>query len=234
LHGNPSLFMDSGLSGYIRNLKLQRRYLSKIERLTDDAFVLTIEEKYDFLPGQVLAISIDRSISPRLYSICSGNQENQLEILFNIKAGGMLTPALSKLKPGDELLVSNPFGSFLGDNQPAWWIAAGTGIAPYRSMIRSGLGKHNMLIHGSRTTDGFFFESEFMSLFGDHYVRCCSQETKDGVYPGRLTQWLRGQHLIPPALRYYLCGSAEMVVEVRDILISRGVGIENIMSEIYF
>jgi ferredoxin--NADP+ reductase len=35
-------------------------------------------------------------------------------------------------------------------------------------------------------------------------------------------------------VNYYLCGKALMVVEVRDLLISRGIPFENILSEIYF
>ena len=34
--------------------------------------------------------------------------------------------------------------------------------------------------------------------------------------------------------KYYLCGSAEMVVETRDILLSRGGPVTNINSEIDF
>ena len=33
---------------------------------------------------------------------------------------------------------------------------------------------------------------------------------------------------------YYLCGSADMVVEVRDILIGKGIPFGHIISEIYF
>jgi ferredoxin--NADP+ reductase len=34
--------------------------------------------------------------------------------------------------------------------------------------------------------------------------------------------------------KYYLCGSAEMVVESREILISKGIPFNNIVAEIYF
>ena len=37
-----------------------------------------------------------------------------------------------------------------------------------------------------------------------------------------------------PCLKYYLCGSAEMVVEIRDILIEKGIPFDRIISEIYF
>jgi NAD(P)H-flavin reductase len=45
--------------------------------------------------------------------------------------------------------------------------------------------------------------------------------------------WLRS-HELPAGHRYLLCGSARMVVEVRDLLIARGVPFEDIVAEIYF
>ena len=34
--------------------------------------------------------------------------------------------------------------------------------------------------------------------------------------------------------KYYLCGSAEMVVECREILLGKGIAFSNIVAEIYF
>jgi len=39
---------------------------------------------------------------------------------------------------------------------------------------------------------------------------------------------------LPEDQKYYLCGSAEMVVECREILISKGIAFSNIVAEIYF
>ena len=227
--------MDSHYTGAGKQRPLWPVQVSSIRETGRDVFVLSFPGQQPFLPGQVLAVTLDRAIPPRLFSICSGRGEPDVSILFNIKHGGLLSPRLATLKAGDRLLVSEPFGTFTGDNQPAWWIAAGTGIAPYRSMLRSGLGAGNMLIHGARTADRFYFEAEMKAALGDRYVRCCSQGGgEDGIYPGRITQWLRDRRELPEGQRYYLCGSAEMVVEVRDILIGNGIEIDNILAEIYF
>jgi ferredoxin/flavodoxin---NADP+ reductase len=226
--------MDKGLSSFIQKLNLVAQPVISVESASSDAFMLTTERLHAFLPGQVVALTTERDLAPRLYSICTAPDEDVIGILFNIKPGGMLTPRLARIKPGDKVFVSAPFGAFLGDSRPAWWIAAGTGIAPFRAMIRSGLGANNMLIHGSRLIEGFYFRDEFEHMFGDRYVRCCSQENGPGVYAGRLTSWLRLQKSFDPKLQFFLCGSAEMVVEVRDILLGGGVGLNNIMSEIYF
>lgn len=237
--GESSIFtinfhkMDIGLTGFIRNLPLQTFRLLQHNEISDGVFEIAFKRQHAFLPGQVVAISLDHSIAPRLYSICSGSSESLIHVLFNVKHDGLLSPQLAMMKVGDSLMVSPPFGAFLGDERPAWWIASGTGIAPFRSMIRSGLGKSKTLIHGGRTLNSFYYSEEMLKHADFHYVRCCSQESGEGVYSGRLTNWLRHQDL-PQNNMFYLCGSAEMVVEVRDILINKGVDIQQIMSEIYF
>ena len=141
---------------------------------------------------------------------------------------------LSDLEAGDRIWITAAGGEFTGDTKPAVWIASGTGIAPFYSMLRSGLGEHKILLHGNRYLEQFHFYDEFLEALGDNYIRCCTRETGDGVYPGRVTAYLRDQQELDPALKYYLCGSAEMVVETRDILISKGVPFGHIISEIYF
>ena len=69
---------------------------------------------------------------------------------------------------------------------------------------------------------------------GDNYIRCCSGENNESVYAGRVSSYLEEQTDLDPELKYYLCGSAEMVVETRDILIGKGVPFGQIISEIYF
>lgn len=213
---------------------LQSVRLHSMREISPRVFVMKFDRLYDFLPGQVLALTVNNSIPPRLFSICSGTHDSEIEILFNIKHDGLLSPRLAACQSGDRLLVSAPFGTFLGDADPAWWIAAGTGVAPYRSMLRSGLAMDKLLIHGGRMADRFFFEGEMKAALGTRYIRCCSQESGNGLYEGRLTRWLREYPRLPPDMKFYLCGSAEMVVETRDILISRGIAIDKIMSEVYF
>ena len=52
--------------------------------------------------------------------------------------------------------------------------------------------------------------------------------------PGRITGYLNEQNSPGPALKYYLCGGAETVVETRDMLSHRIIFFNQIISEIYF
>jgi ferredoxin--NADP+ reductase len=54
------------------------------------------------------------------------------------------------------------------------------------------------------------------------------------VFPGRVTDYLKTLENLPKDCPFFLCGKALMVVEVRDLLIAKGVPYEKIMAEIYF
>lgn len=202
--------------------------------ISPGVFLLSVNRRFSFIPGQVVKLATDRKEPPRIYSICSGSMERSLRILYNVKEGGYLTPRLAGLCKGDRIMVSRPYGGFRGTDGPAWWIAAGTGIAPFYSMFRSGLSENKVLVHGVSCLNQFYFQEELKQALGAGYRRCCSREWSDDVFPGRVTGYLRSLDRLPSDRLYYLCGKALVVVEVRDLLIERGVPYENIVAEIYF
>lgn len=212
---------------------LQYYTLTSNEEISPGVHVISFLRNFDFLPGQVVKIATDLYHPPRIYSICSGKTETEVRILFNVKDDGFLTPKLAAMIPGDEIMVSKPYGSFLGTTEKAWLIATGTGIAPFYSMLKSGLAGNKKLIHGVRQLNQFYFEDEIEELLGENYVRCCSGEKSCNTHPGRVTHYLNEIQVLPD-VKYYICGQALMVVEVRDLLIQKGIQFENIMAEIYF
>ncbi|MCF8378104.1 MAG: hypothetical protein K9H49_00925 [Bacteroidales bacterium] len=203
--------------------------------IAGSVYVLSFKRDFEFLPGQVIGISNHLQEAPRLYSIASGNTEDVIRILYDIKEGGQLTPWLAKRKANDSIFITNASGNFISEmNEDACWIASGTGIAPFASMFFSGNYNNKLLIHGGKFLESFYFGNEFREKLGKNYVRCCTRETGDGVFEGRLTHYLKEKDDLNPAHKYYLCGSAEMVVETRDILLLKGISFGNIVGEIYF
>ena len=194
---------------------------------------MAVERRHDFHPGQTVKVGLGDELPPRIYSICSGSREEELRILFNIKEDGALTPQLARLKPGDDVWVSEPGGTFIGTTDPAVWIATGTGIAPFYSMLRSGMAENKTLIHGVRFANQFYFGDEWAAALDGEYHRFCSGEEITGIPRGRVNQYLE-QHDLPADRKYYICGQATMCVEVRDLLIEKGIPFTNIVVEIYF
>ncbi|MDP2338201.1 MAG: FAD-dependent oxidoreductase [Bacteroidota bacterium] len=216
------------------NLELIEVIITGNQEISPGVHLISWKRTHDFHPGQVVKITADPKIAPRIYSICSGNDEPEIRVLFNVKEDGLLTPKLAGMIPGMKIRTTKPYGSFKDGKEPAWWIATGTGIAPFYSMFRSGISENKTLIHGVRQLNQFYFEDELEWSLGDRYIRCCSQEQSCNVFPGRVTHYLNQINDLPTTINYYLCGKALMVVEVRDLLISRGVPYQNILAEIYF
>jgi ferredoxin/flavodoxin---NADP+ reductase len=215
-------------------IKLKAVTIISNTEITHNVFVLSFKRDFTFRAGQVLGVALASTDDARLYSIASGENDENADILYNIKPGGKLTPNLAILKPGDTLWISVPFGTYEGSAEPGYWIAAGTGIAPFTSMYRSGMGDNKILLHGGRTLDSFYFSDDLIRDFGPRYIRCCSQQEGEGVYHGRVTQYLEDMDDLPSDQKYYLCGSAEMVIECREILLSKEIPFSNIVAEIYF
>jgi ferredoxin/flavodoxin---NADP+ reductase len=202
-------------------------------KIANNVFEIRFPKIASFVAGQVINVSV-KNFPPRMYSIASGEQDDYLAILFDVKPQGEVTPLLRDMQKGDKVHISAPFGKFRCAEEKAAWIASGTGIAPFRSMLRSGQGLQKTLLHGSRALDTFYYQNEFAAILGENYIRCCSQQSAEGIFAGRITRYLEELEELPTDQRYYLCGSTEMVVEVRDLLIAKNIPYSNIMAEIYF
>lgn len=222
---------DKGTSAEAR---LRRVSIEGVREIAPEVYFIWFRRDFSFRAGQVIGITDSLSVPHRLYSIASGEKEAFVRILFDIKDMGYLTPRLAELRKGDQVYITRPSGEFTGDSSAAYWIASGTGIAPFASMFYSGLWVQKTLIHGSRKLDRFYFEEDFKPVLNENYIRCCSEEKGNGVYEGRLTAYLREQQVLPHDIKYYLCGSAGMVVQTRDVLLSKGISYDRIISEIYF
>lgn len=99
---------------------LEKTILTRHEEIAAGIFVIGWRRTHDFQPGQAVKLAIDPQLPPRIYSLCSGLEDAELCVLFNIKPDGLLTPKLVALHPGDPIHASPPYGTFLGTNEPAW------------------------------------------------------------------------------------------------------------------
>jgi ferredoxin--NADP+ reductase len=204
------------------------------EKISDSSLILRLAKFAEFKAGQVIYITTGKTLPPRMYSIASGEQDEFIDILLKIVPAGMLTPRLTALAANDLLWVSKPFGSFLGTPDPACMIATGTGLAPYLSMLKTGDVKNKLLLHGSRSISDFYYAGFLAEKLGKAYVQCYTGHDEWNSFRGRVTSYLESMDSVEASLKYYLCGSAEMIVEARQILIDRGIPFNNILSEIYF
>ena len=132
----------------------------------------TPDWKAAFVPGQFLSVTakIGEDDITRAYSIVSPPDGNRFALCANLVQDGHLSPFLFALNPGDEIDFKGPYGAFILRRpvSDSIFVATGTGIAPFRSMLLSHLGAHPdrrfTLIFGVRHERGLLYHDELSAL----------------------------------------------------------------------
>lgn len=209
--------------------------ISDIRFLTDSVFVITFSRNgLKFRAGQRIVVGLHGELDQREYSIYSGENDDYLQILVKEVLDGNISIKLRNCEPGQLLQVNGPFGSFGPDAYALaldnlFFIATGTGISPFHSIVRSYPLIDYTIIHGV----SYGYEAYESDQFNKNRYLLCTTKDRTGDFYGRVTKYLRKYRLKAGAL-YYLCGNGSMIYEVYHLLMERGVSSENIFSEIYF
>jgi ferredoxin-NADP reductase len=203
-------------------------------------------ERLEFQPGQFVSLTgtVEGKPITRAYSIAGSPAANQFELCLNLVRGGRLSPHLFAMRPGDSIAMQGPLGAFTWRKPvgPSILVAAGTGIAPFRSMLREELASGNdapiTLILGARYEHGLLYREEFEEAARRHpRFRFWTTITRPGdSWTGRtgrvqphLLEALGGS----TQFHVYVCGLKEMVDEVRALLKERGLDRKQIIYEKY-
>ena len=216
-------------------MELPKRYRSRvvsIRSLSSTGYELTLERSdLEFLAGRLVMLHGRHPTEDRSYTICSGEHDEHLQILFRYIPHGRLTPRLITLNQGDEVEWSGPYGEFVVREpaKPMVFVATGTGIAPCRSYVRSHKGLDLTLVHGVRTDEDLFYQSEFDSYSYHPFI---SQDGINGKR-GRVTDFFQETE-IKTDCDYYLCGANEMIFDVHALLRGRGVDDASVFTEAYY
>jgi ferredoxin-NADP reductase len=148
-----------------------------------------------FRPGQYinLFVDVDGVLTSRPYSISSppptGEGSGTLDLTIRDKPGGFVAPyLLNQVQVGDELETTGPSGTFyhepLIDGEDLVFLAGGSGITPFMSIIRDALGRGEVssplgkgeatsplqihLLYGSRVPEDVIFGEELARLAAAH------------------------------------------------------------------
>jgi ferredoxin-NADP reductase len=191
---------------------------------------------FGFVPGQWLSV---KAITPegeemtRAYSIASPPGENgHFAFCLNRVEEGFMSNYLCGLEEGAQVTFQGPFGSFIlrPPLRDSVFIATGTGIAPFRSMLHWLLadverhqGHRFWLLFGARTEQDLYYHEEFEGLASEqgnfHFLPTLSRA-------GEEWKGLRGyvqQHLgeivgMRTDMHAYICGLDKMVKANRELL----------------
>ena len=188
---------------------LHRRPLSEKSFEID----LTRPDHFDFEPGQRLRFIL--GAAERDYSMISAPAEAAFSFCIREVIGGLLSPQLATAAPGKRFRVSGPHGyfTFKSPQGKAVFVATGTGIAPFVSMARSGVGGFTLL-HGVSQPSELYYEAMWRESAGQ-YIPCLSERGTQasnvaGAFAGRVTDYLKDR-LERDIYDFYLCGRSEMI-----------------------
>jgi ferredoxin-NADP reductase len=224
--------------------------------------------RFGFVAGQWLSFKTNKPDGEeiiRAYSIASPPEDNnRFALCLNRVQDGFMSNFLCDMKEGDEITCQGPFGDFIlrPPMRDTIFIATGTGIAPFRSMLHwlfasdpeseedgrgrpSSIdaharhqGKQLYLLFGNRTEKDIYYHNEFQRLAEQHpnfdYLPTLSRG-------GPEWKGLRGyvQEHVPGIvagrtdMHAYICGLDKMVKANRDLLKSLGWDRKSILYEKY-
>jgi ferredoxin-NADP reductase len=206
-----------------------------IRQLTENTFVLSLPaSRFKFVAGQHISLSILGDYQSREYSIYSAEEGENLEVLVKEVEGGYFSPKLKHLKIGEFVEVHGPFGKFgleekKRDSHQHVFIASGTGIAPFHSMVKSYPSLNYKVIHGVR----FANEAYELEAYDRSRFTICASRDKNGDFNGRLTEYLKTAEFEKNTC-FYLCGNSDMIFDAMEILKDKGFDRESVTVEVYF
>ncbi|RJE80598.1 ferredoxin--NADP reductase [Paracoccus sp. JM45] len=186
----------------------------------------------------------------RAYSIASPNWDDELEF-YSIKVpDGPLTSRLQHIKAGDEIILRpKPVGTLVLDallpGKRMWFLATGTGFAPFASLMRDPETYERyeqiIMMHTCRTAEELTYGAELVQnlrhdpllgeLYGADFAKRLmyypTTTRQDSPFMGRITDNLSSGKVLrdlglppisPETDRAMICGSLAFNVDVKAVL----------------
>ena len=141
--------------------------------------LLPKEQPIRFRPGQWVSLKLPVGAKPplnRAYSMAApGTTSGELTLVFDHVTGGLGSGYLYRVKPGDELLLSGPYGNFALPqkiDRDLLFIARYTGLVPIRCMLKHLYARRQtesvLLIAVAPAEDELLFHQELLTLAVTH------------------------------------------------------------------
>lgn len=191
-----------------------------------------------------LGLPVDGEIVNRPYSLVNAPDERPLDFYFSVVPSGKLSPRLAQLRPGDEVLVAPQATGLLTLTQlpPArhlYLLSSGTGIGPFLAIIKTKAPwqqfERVVLVHAVRMAADLNYRDAIQQIAADHpqqfiYAPFVSREQCDFAFSGRVPQAIidgrlearMGITFSAADSQVMLCGNPDMVNDVMEVLLTRG------------
>jgi benzoate/toluate 1,2-dioxygenase reductase component len=232
------LVVDIAASSAMCKTKAQtyKARVAVVERLSETTLAFTLEGAgaVGFLPGQFVNLGVPGTGEARSYSFASAPGDESLAFLIRDILGGKMSGFIREAQPGAAVEFTGPSGSFYlrGVTRPVLFLAGGTGLAPFLSMLRQmaakGTGGQPVHLVYGVTRDADLVEVATLEalaaeLPGFTFVTVVADEASGHARRGYVTDHLEAGQLNDGEIDVYLCGPPPMVDAVRAWLKAQGI-----------
>jgi benzoate/toluate 1,2-dioxygenase reductase component len=205
--------------------------------LSENAFEVELRRPpgFNYQAGHTLRLM--HAHQKRYYALVSAPSEPTLQLcVHHVETGGMAS-TLAMADRGAKFEMTGPHGFFnfaLSTRRPVF-VATDTGIAPFVSMVRSGI-RGFTLFHGARRAEEHYYR-DLVSQAADKYIPYNleipeNNKKPSGLFPGE-TAGLIAQHLKSGRYDFYLCGWQQMIREVVHLIDAHFPG-SNVYTEVFY
>jgi Na+-transporting NADH:ubiquinone oxidoreductase subunit F len=208
----------------------QWRYVSKVTESEDRAFSMA---NYPDEKGIIMLNVRIASPPPRMPDV----------------PPGIMSSYIFSLKPGDEVIISGPYGEFFAKDteNEMIFVGGGAGMAPMRSHIfdqflRLKSTRKATYWYGARSAREAFYQDHFDKIQNEFpnfkwYLAMSEPQPEDNwtgltgfIHQVLYDNYLK-DHPAPEDIEYYLCGPPLMLKACREMLDDLGVEPENVMLD---
>lgn len=203
---------------------------------------LSVAQQILFEPGQYVRIQQRGSGVSRSYSMANVPGSDRLEFYIRLVPGGAFSSWLSTAKPGNEVEISAPHGTFFlrDESRPRLFVAGGTGVAPFLSMLRAmaaapeAADRPTTLVIGARTPGHLLAMEELeqmkVKLPGLAVHVAVEHGDRPSAHHGYPTDLIAKLQLAATT-RVYLCGPPPMVEAGRQAAEYAGLARKEVLCE---
>lgn len=247
--------LDMPVADAAKSIIPDAQTVTAVKRWTDSlfSFRVTRPASLRFRSGEFVMIGLPGDNGKpilRAYSIASPNWDDELEFYSIIVPNGPLTSRLQHIKAGDQIILrTKPVGTLVLDallpGKRLWFLATGTGIAPFASLMRDPETYERfeqvIMMHTCRTGEELVYGAELVNnlrhdpllteIYGDDFAKrlkyypTTTREPSpfmgritDNLSTGKALTDLRLPPISPETDRAMICGSLAFNVDVKAVL----------------
>lgn len=221
--------------------------LTDLQKVSDSTICFEIEldetePDISFLAGQYVNVGIPNADEHRSYSFSSKPGERKTSfVVRNVPNGKMSSFLTNTAKIGDKMSFTGPYGSFYLRPvvRPVLFLAGGTGIAPFLSMLHvleEKGSEHPVRMVFGVTNDDDLVGIEVLDAFkAKHawfdYRAVVANQTSMHERKGYVTAHIDDDWLNAGDVDIYLCGPVAMVDAVKNWLEGKNIQAQNFLFE---